>query len=303
MSAPESIKNFSFEIRSSTNNRRVLLPELPSVASKERAGSFPTCMHKFSEAITARLSLTRPHTVKARVRLRLVPGGALLSGTLLVPGGALLSGTRSDGGPVVPKSAALSQSERRSPKLGPPSDGSNPGHLAVPYESVGTPGHNPPNRDCPAQSGSSGLLKYSHVDLDHQLHLSQSNSPNSIVCVNEAIEITSSWYNDASRRRSADRMRLHALLSRRRVVSVNGSIVIVLKSRIGTELQKKLFLIHIYSESLPEQVSVKDGTKMYDLGTDEPLLLLCLSFHTCASGKAERRFTRQGTTAGHLRQA
>ncbi|CAB0006343.1 unnamed protein product [Nesidiocoris tenuis] len=38
--------------------------------------------------------------------------------------------------------------------------------------------------------------------------------------------------------------------------SVNGSIVIVLKSRIGTELQKKLFLTHIYSESLPEQVSV-----------------------------------------------
>ncbi|CAB0012280.1 unnamed protein product, partial [Nesidiocoris tenuis] len=35
---------------------------------------------------------------------------------------------------------------------------------------------------------------------------------------------------------------------------VNGSIGIVLKSRIGTELQKKLFLIHIYSESLPEQV-------------------------------------------------
>ncbi|CAB0007505.1 unnamed protein product, partial [Nesidiocoris tenuis] len=33
-------------------------------------------------------------------------------------------------------------------------------------------------------------------------------------------------------------------------------IGIVLKSRIGTELQKKLFLIHIYSESLPEQVSV-----------------------------------------------
>ncbi|CAA9993063.1 unnamed protein product [Nesidiocoris tenuis] len=39
-------------------------------------------------------------------------------------------------------------------------------------------------------------------------------------------------------------------------VTVNGSIVIVLKSTIGTELQKKLFLIHIYSESLPEQVSV-----------------------------------------------
>ncbi|CAB0015886.1 unnamed protein product, partial [Nesidiocoris tenuis] len=40
------------------------------------------------------------------------------------------------------------------------------------------------------------------------------------------------------------------------VGGVNGSIVIVLKSRIGPELQKKLFLIHIYSESLPEQVSV-----------------------------------------------
>ncbi|CAB0005048.1 unnamed protein product [Nesidiocoris tenuis] len=35
---------------------------------------------------------------------------------------------------------------------------------------------------------------------------------------------------------------------------VNGSIVIVPKSRIGTELQKKLLLTHIYSESLPEQV-------------------------------------------------
>ncbi|CAB0014606.1 unnamed protein product [Nesidiocoris tenuis] len=42
---------------------------------------------------------------------------------------------------------------------------------------------------------------------------------------------------------------------------VNGSIVIVLKSRIGTELQKKLFLIHIYSESLPEQVSWLDPLK------------------------------------------
>ncbi|CAB0002237.1 unnamed protein product, partial [Nesidiocoris tenuis] len=42
-------------------------------------------------------------------------------------------------------------------------------------------------------------------------------------------------------------------------IGVNGSIVIVLKSRIGTELQKKLFLIHIYSESLPEQVSA-DGS-------------------------------------------
>ncbi|CAB0015331.1 unnamed protein product [Nesidiocoris tenuis] len=41
---------------------------------------------------------------------------------------------------------------------------------------------------------------------------------------------------------------------------VNGSIVIVLKSRIGTELQKKLFLIHIYSESLPEQVQWRTGS-------------------------------------------
>ncbi|CAB0019213.1 unnamed protein product [Nesidiocoris tenuis] len=36
---------------------------------------------------------------------------------------------------------------------------------------------------------------------------------------------------------------------------VNGSIVIVLKSRIGSELQKKFLSIHIYSESLPEQNS------------------------------------------------
>ncbi|CAB0003915.1 unnamed protein product, partial [Nesidiocoris tenuis] len=40
------------------------------------------------------------------------------------------------------------------------------------------------------------------------------------------------------------------------IYRVNGSFGIVLKSRIGTELQKKLFLIRIYSESLPEQVSV-----------------------------------------------
>ncbi|CAB0015326.1 unnamed protein product, partial [Nesidiocoris tenuis] len=33
---------------------------------------------------------------------------------------------------------------------------------------------------------------------------------------------------------------------------VNESIVIVLKSRIGTKLDRKLLLIHIYSESLPE---------------------------------------------------
>ncbi|CAB0006398.1 unnamed protein product [Nesidiocoris tenuis] len=36
----------------------------------------------------------------------------------------------------------------------------------------------------------------------------------------------------------------------------NGSIGIVLKSKIGTKLHKKLSLIHIYSESLPEQVSI-----------------------------------------------
>ncbi|CAB0017873.1 unnamed protein product, partial [Nesidiocoris tenuis] len=35
---------------------------------------------------------------------------------------------------------------------------------------------------------------------------------------------------------------------------VNGSIGIVLKSRIGTELLKKLLLMHIHSKSLPEQV-------------------------------------------------
>ncbi|CAB0020455.1 unnamed protein product [Nesidiocoris tenuis] len=41
-----------------------------------------------------------------------------------------------------------------------------------------------------------------------------------------------------------------------RKIKVNGSIGIVLKSRIGTELQEELFLMHIYSESLPGQVSV-----------------------------------------------
>ncbi|CAB0003046.1 unnamed protein product [Nesidiocoris tenuis] len=40
---------------------------------------------------------------------------------------------------------------------------------------------------------------------------------------------------------------------------VNVSIVIVLKLRIGTELQKKRLLNHIYSESLPEQVSVSSS--------------------------------------------
>ncbi|CAA9998116.1 unnamed protein product [Nesidiocoris tenuis] len=38
-------------------------------------------------------------------------------------------------------------------------------------------------------------------------------------------------------------------------IRLNGSIGIILKSRIGTELQKKLLLTHIYPESLPEQVS------------------------------------------------
>ncbi|CAB0010499.1 unnamed protein product [Nesidiocoris tenuis] len=50
-------------------------------------------------------------------------------------------------------------------------------------------------------------------------------------------------------------------------IIVNGSIVIVLKSRIGTELQKKLFLIHIYSESLPEQVSVCPSVPILDFRT------------------------------------
>ncbi|CAB0007991.1 unnamed protein product, partial [Nesidiocoris tenuis] len=48
---------------------------------------------------------------------------------------------------------------------------------------------------------------------------------------------------------------------------VNGSIGIVLKSRIGTDLQKKLFLIHIYSESLPEQVSVCPKTRKTESDT------------------------------------
>ncbi|CAB0020627.1 unnamed protein product, partial [Nesidiocoris tenuis] len=42
---------------------------------------------------------------------------------------------------------------------------------------------------------------------------------------------------------------------------LNGSIGILQKSRIGTELQKKLFLIHIYSESLPEQVSANEDER------------------------------------------
>ncbi|CAB0010705.1 unnamed protein product [Nesidiocoris tenuis] len=51
-----------------------------------------------------------------------------------------------------------------------------------------------------------------------------------------------------------------------RVPGVNGSIGIVLKSRIGTELQKKLFLIHIHTESLPEQVSwCVDNTQYFHI--------------------------------------
>ncbi|CAB0006632.1 unnamed protein product, partial [Nesidiocoris tenuis] len=44
----------------------------------------------------------------------------------------------------------------------------------------------------------------------------------------------------------------------------NGSIGIVLKSKIGTKLHKKLSLIHIYSESLPEQVSVCPSVVIYN---------------------------------------
>ncbi|CAB0001670.1 unnamed protein product [Nesidiocoris tenuis] len=41
----------------------------------------------------------------------------------------------------------------------------------------------------------------------------------------------------------------------------------VQKWRIGTELQKKLFLIHIYSESLPEQVSVCPCVRLWSFTT------------------------------------
>ncbi|CAB0014878.1 unnamed protein product, partial [Nesidiocoris tenuis] len=47
---------------------------------------------------------------------------------------------------------------------------------------------------------------------------------------------------------------------------VNGSIGIVLKSRIGTELQKKP--IHIYSDSLPEQVSVSVFSRTHSILSD-----------------------------------
>ncbi|CAB0003467.1 unnamed protein product [Nesidiocoris tenuis] len=63
--------------------------------------------------------------------------------------------------------------------------------------------------------------------------------------------------------------------------SVNGSIGIVLKSRIGTELQKKLFLIHIYSESLPEQVSEVRIEKIQEL-----------SLFGCGEQSRKRRSTR-----------
>ncbi|CAB0011521.1 unnamed protein product [Nesidiocoris tenuis] len=48
---------------------------------------------------------------------------------------------------------------------------------------------------------------------------------------------------------------------------VNGSIGTVLKSRIRTKLQKKKFLIHIYSESLPEQVSVCPCVSLWSFTT------------------------------------
>ncbi|CAB0010597.1 unnamed protein product, partial [Nesidiocoris tenuis] len=52
-----------------------------------------------------------------------------------------------------------------------------------------------------------------------------------------------------------------------RHLSENGSIVIVLKSRIGTELKIKLFLKHIYSKSLPEQVAIKTSSVFARLST------------------------------------
>ncbi|CAB0019679.1 unnamed protein product, partial [Nesidiocoris tenuis] len=57
-------------------------------------------------------------------------------------------------------------------------------------------------------------------------------------------------------------------------LKVNRSIGTVLKSRIGTELQKKLFLIHIYSESLPEHVSVcPNKTNGASITLDNPIYL------------------------------
>ncbi|CAB0020995.1 unnamed protein product, partial [Nesidiocoris tenuis] len=67
---------------------------------------------------------------------------------------------------------------------------------------------------------------------------------------------------------------------------VNGSIVIVLKSRIGTELQKKLFLIHIYSESLPEQVS---QLALYDRMTTEETLAYFGHIYDMSEDEIEKR--------------
>ncbi|CAB0014682.1 unnamed protein product, partial [Nesidiocoris tenuis] len=74
---------------------------------------------------------------------------------------------------------------------------------------------------------------------------------------------------------------------------VNGSIGIVLKSRFGTEHQKKLFLVHIYSESLPEQVSVCPCVHILLININERVkydeilkaieqncLWLCIKFHS-----------------------
>ncbi|CAB0011090.1 unnamed protein product, partial [Nesidiocoris tenuis] len=68
---------------------------------------------------------------------------------------------------------------------------------------------------------------------------------------------------------------------------VNGSIVIVLKSRIGTELQKKLFLIHIYSESLPEQVSARTSA-----GTNGPITPSVLQTDTPLERDSSNRLYR-----------
>ncbi|CAB0009770.1 unnamed protein product, partial [Nesidiocoris tenuis] len=61
------------------------------------------------------------------------------------------------------------------------------------------------------------------------------------------------------------------------IYRVNGSIGIVLKSRIGTELQKKLFLVHMYSESLPEQVSVCPCARLWGVESESAIKIFCPS--------------------------
>ncbi|CAB0011131.1 unnamed protein product, partial [Nesidiocoris tenuis] len=46
--------------------------------------------------------------------------------------------------------------------------------------------------------------------------------------------------------------------------NARGSVGIVLKSRIGTEPQKKLSLINIYSESLPEQATMCPSVSIHN---------------------------------------